>query len=193
MARMTCRASPRFMNLHHPADPVGWGGWRTLNRGRNSAGYNAVPCGRLSRSALSTTRSHGSNVYRRKFATKGNNESCACVFCGLSADGFCSGCADQYCSARHRLSALPQSQPACLTDSTTRLLDCGNWAISASWAVPSTAVSGIYFALLTRSDTGGKSQIFFVVRNDGSHSDLLFQTSDESWQAYNPYGGHSLY
>ena len=27
---------------------------------------------------------------------------------------------------------LPQSQPACLRNSTTKLLDCGNWAISAS-------------------------------------------------------------
>src|SRR5512146_2678994 len=28
---------------------------------------------------------------------------------------------------------LPQTQPACLTDSVTRLYDCGNWAVSASW------------------------------------------------------------
>ena len=50
---------------------------------------------------------------------------------------------------------LPQKQPACLTNSTTKLYDCGNWALSASWPVPGTAASGIYFALLTRSDTGG--------------------------------------
>jgi hypothetical protein len=61
---------------------------------------------------------------------------------------------------------LPQSQPACLTDAQTNLFDCGNWAISASWAVPSTAVSGIYFAHLVRPDTGGDSHIFFIVRND---------------------------
>ena len=33
----------------------------------------------------------------------------------------------------------------------------------------------------------------FVVRDDDSHSDLLFQTSDTTWQAYNGYGGNSLY
>ena len=88
---------------------------------------------------------------------------------------------------------LPQAQPACLTDSTTNLLDCGNWSVSASWVVPTAAVSGIYFANVIRHDTGGTSQIFFIVRNDSSHSDILFQTSDETWQAYNPYGGHSLY
>ncbi len=88
---------------------------------------------------------------------------------------------------------LPQVQPACLSDVTTGLVDCGNWAVSASWAVPSTAVSGIYFAKVTRIDTGGASHIVFVVRDDTGHSDLLFQTSDTTWQAYNQYGGNSLY
>lgn len=107
--------------------------------------------------------------------------------------GYYSGAGARKITTIQPSATLPQSQPACLTDSTTRLLDCGNWANSASWAIPSTAVSGIYFALLTRSDTGGKSQIFFIVRTDASHSDVLYQASDESWQAYNPYGGHSLY
>src|SRR5262245_13384023 len=62
-------------------------------------------------------------------------------------------------------------QPACLEDATTYIVDCGNWSESASWAVPSTAVSGIYFAKLSRADTGGASHITFVVRDDGSHSD----------------------
>jgi Domain of unknown function (DUF4082)/Viral BACON domain/Bacterial Ig domain/Putative binding domain, N-terminal len=90
---------------------------------------------------------------------------------------------------------LPQTQPACVTDSTTNLVDCGNWAISASWAVPSNATSGIYFAHLIRTDTGGDSHIVFIVRNDSSHSAILFQTSDGSWVAYNDYGtgGYSLY
>ena len=88
---------------------------------------------------------------------------------------------------------LPQAQPACLTNATTRLVDCGNWAISASWSVPSTSVSGLYLALLTRTDTGGQSNIFFVVRNDASRSAILFRTSDETWEAYNDYGGNGLY
>ncbi len=87
-----------------------------------------------------------------------------------------------------------QSQPNCLTSDSTGLIDCGNWAVSASWSVPATAVSGIYFARLVRTDgTAGASHVFFVVRNDDSRSDLLFQTSDTTWQAYNQYGGNSLY
>jgi hypothetical protein len=87
----------------------------------------------------------------------------------------------------------PQIQPSCLTDSTTGLVDCGNWGISASWTVPSTATSGIYFVRLVRLDTGEVGAIDFVVRNDASHSDILDQTSDTTWQAYNDWGGHSLY
>jgi hypothetical protein len=88
---------------------------------------------------------------------------------------------------------LPQAQPTCLTDSSTGLTDCGNWAVSASWAVPSTATSGIYFAKLVRPDTGDVSPVIFVVRNDSSHSDILVQTDDPTWHAYNDYGGSSLY
>ena len=39
----------------------------------------------------------------------------------------------------------------------------------------------------------GASHIVFVVRDDERQSDLLFQTSDTTWQAYNAYGGNSLY
>ena len=59
--------------------------------------------------------------------------------------------------------------------------------------MPASAVSGVYFAKITRTDTGAASHIVFVVRNDASHSDVVFQTSDTTWQAYNKYGGNSFY
>ncbi|HEY5807007.1 MAG TPA: DUF4082 domain-containing protein, partial [Povalibacter sp.] len=90
--------------------------------------------------------------------------------------------------------SLPQTQPlSCLTQAASGLIDCGNWAVSGSWAVPANAVSGIYFAKVVRTDTGGASHIVFIVRNDSSTSDMVFQTSDTTWQAYNNYGGNSLY
>ncbi|WP_225285088.1 DUF4082 domain-containing protein [Nocardioides nematodiphilus] len=88
---------------------------------------------------------------------------------------------------------LPQTQPPCITDSTTELTDCGNWGLSASWAVPSTAVSGVYIAHLERVDNGDDSNITFIVRNDASHSAVVFQTSDPTWEAYNTYGGSDFY
>jgi hypothetical protein len=87
-----------------------------------------------------------------------------------------------------------QNQPPCDFDSSVSLLDCGNWAESAAWPVPANAASGIYFAKLVR-DSGqfGSSHMVFVVRDDQSTAPVLYQTSDTTWQAYNDYGGVSLY
>jgi hypothetical protein len=90
-------------------------------------------------------------------------------------------------------STLRQIQSAPFKDRRTGLVDAGNWSISASWAIPADATSGIYLANLVRDDNGSASQIVFIVRNDASHSDVLFKTSDTTWQAYNDYGGASLY
>jgi hypothetical protein len=89
--------------------------------------------------------------------------------------------------------ALPQTQPNCLNDPTTGLIDCGNWSVSGSWAVPANATTGVYIARAVRTDTGGASHIVFIVRNDASANALVFQTADTTWQAYNEYGGNSLY
>ncbi len=88
---------------------------------------------------------------------------------------------------------LPQTQPDYLYDTVTGMTDCSNWFISAHWVVPDTSVSGIYLAKLTRTDTDGSSHIIFIVRDDEGDSDMLFKTSDATWQAYNNYGGNSLY
>ncbi len=89
---------------------------------------------------------------------------------------------------------LPQTQPSCLVDRNVRLVDCGNWSVSASWAVPSDAVSGVYIAKpVLQGGAVGTSHMVFIVRDDTGHSDILFQTSDTTWQAYNPYGGFNLY
>lgn len=91
------------------------------------------------------------------------------------------------------LPARVQAQSACAVQPGTGLVDCGAWLPSASWRVPPTAVSGLYVAHLVREDNHLGSNIPFVVRDDVRHSALLFQTSDETWQAYNTYGGNSLY
>jgi hypothetical protein len=79
------------------------------------------------------------------------------------------------------------------TQPTTGLVECP-WSVTASWPIPSDAVSGIYFAHLVHTDgSPGESHIYFVVRDDASTSDIYYQTSDTTWQAYNTYGGNSLY
>jgi len=88
----------------------------------------------------------------------------------------------------------PQIQPHPIVDAARGLIDAGNWAVSASWTIPEDLVSGVYVAKLVREDgSGGASHIPFIVRDDASTSDMVFQTSDTTWQAYNPWGGASLY
>lgn len=84
------------------------------------------------------------------------------------------------------------AQPAPLYETATGKTDCSNWSVSASWTA-TDAVSGIYLAKLTRNDNSGSSHIAFVVRDDAGNADILFKTSDATWQAYNGYGGNSLY
>ena len=89
---------------------------------------------------------------------------------------------------------LPQTQPDPITDTVTGLVHCDNWAVSASWAVPANAASGVYVANFEPLDyTSVGNRCMFVVRNDGTTSDILLQTSDSTYQAYNTWGGYSLY
>ncbi|KWV59592.1 Mo-co oxidoreductase dimerization domain protein [Rhizobium altiplani] len=87
-----------------------------------------------------------------------------------------------------------QIQPHPIVDMSLGLIDCGNWSVSASWEIPADAVSGVYIAKLVREDGVEDASIIpFVVRDDASTSDIVFQTSDTTWQAYNAWGGASLY
>jgi hypothetical protein len=58
---------------------------------------------------------------------------------------------------------------------------------------PADWPSGIYVAKLTASASGKQSYIPFVVRDDSRASDVLFQSSVNTYQAYNDWGGRSLY
>ena len=79
-----------------------------------------------------------------------------------------------------------RSQPTPIVNSTTGEVDAGNWSVTASWAIPASAVSGVYIAhLVDQNNAANENHIPFIVRADESISDILFQTSDTTWQAYN--------
>ncbi len=85
-------------------------------------------------------------------------------------------------------------QPVYNYDTATGKADCNNWAMSAQWKVPATAVSGVYIARLDCPIlNNAKSILLFIVRDDAANSPALFKTSDATWQAYNGYGGASFY
>lgn len=90
------------------------------------------------------------------------------------------------------VTGTPQTQPSCLTATATEIVDCGNWGVNAAFAIPSNAVSGVYFGR-PKLGNGDASQIPFVVRNDGNSSAVVMKTSDATWQAYNLYGGNDFY
>ncbi|MBP1806867.1 N,N-dimethylformamidase beta subunit family domain-containing protein [Rubellimicrobium aerolatum] len=88
-------------------------------------------------------------------------------------------------------------QAQALYDESRALVDAGNWSVTDSWDIPADAVSGVYLARVQRLDASGNpiagavNQIPFVVRNDGVAADIVLQTSDTTWQAYNGWAGNN--
>jgi hypothetical protein len=72
------------------------------------------------------------------------------------------------------------------------LVEC-NWTPVYHLTIPPDWVSGVYLAKLSLSSPAAESYIVFVVRDDARHSPLLVQTSFATYQAYNEWGGSSLY
>ncbi len=89
------------------------------------------------------------------------------------------------------------SQPRPRVNWWTREVEC-NWRSPYTLTIPDGTgddpvwLSGFYLAKLTAS-TGEQSYIIFVVREDDRPSDYLFQSSVTTYQAYNNWGGRSLY
>jgi len=67
-----------------------------------------------------------------------------------------------------------------------------HWIPSVRFRVTSAWLPGVYLLKLVGSD-GGQSYVPLVVRDDRSRAALLLQESVITWQAYNSWGGHSLY
>ena len=84
--------------------------------------------------------------------------------------------------------------PGCVREpGTTGLVDCGQWGSVATVTTTSDWTSGTYFLKLVREDNGNASVIPLVVRNDGSNSNVLYGVPTATYQAYDRFGGKSLY
>lgn len=64
-----------------------------------------------------------------------------------------------------------------------RLRDC-KWATSFSMTIPKDWISGVYLGKLSLLSDRYQSYVIFIVRENRS-SEVLFQCSDNTWQAYN--------
>lgn len=63
------------------------------------------------------------------------------------------------------------------------------WTTTATWAIPATAVSGIYMAMIRNAANNDAFYATFVVRDDAAVADIVYKTSDTTWgAAYNHWG-----
>ena len=76
-------------------------------------------------------------------------------------------------------------------DASTGMRDAP-WQKSTDVVVGQDWTTGMYVLKLVSAD-GGQSMVPLVVRDDASHSDLLISSAVTTWQAYNGWGGASLY
>jgi len=87
--------------------------------------------------------------------------------------------------------ALPaRSQPPCAHRSATGLTEC-RWHATLSFPIPTALASGVYIVKLHAS-TGAQSDCLFVVR-PAHRTPLLVEIPTASYEAYNAWGGDSLY
>jgi hypothetical protein len=90
------------------------------------------------------------------------------------------------------------AQPTCPITSTTGLIEC-NWLnpyvlnIPGGGADPTNWMSGFYLVKLTAGTSRKQNYVVFVVRDDVRFTDVLMQQSVSTYQAYNVWGGKSLY
>jgi PKD repeat protein len=83
---------------------------------------------------------------------------------------------------------------ACDTVSaSTGLTSCASW--STTHTIPGSALpaSGVYLVKLRTTDTGVENQVVFTVRDDARRAKLLVTLPTATYQAYNAWGGKSLY
>ena len=89
------------------------------------------------------------------------------------------------------LNGVTQASPT-ITNASTNLVEC-KWNTSYSLQTSTDWTTGLYLVKLTDSRTGKQNYIQFVLRDDNRPADLGFQDAVTTAQAYNNYGGYSVY
>jgi hypothetical protein len=82
-------------------------------------------------------------------------------------------------------------QPSCPIDAKTGLIECA-WASAFQVPIENDWLSG-YYAFKLINEAGFEAYVPFVVRDDARRAPIVVQASVTTWQAYNLWGGTSLY
>ncbi len=85
------------------------------------------------------------------------------------------------------------AQTGCTSNDSTGLYECSAWSVSTSVSTTASWPSGMYVLRIVRNDNSNDNLILLAVRDDARHPDLLYGSSFTTFQAYNNYGGRSLY
>jgi sugar lactone lactonase YvrE len=149
-------------------------GWRLRQR--------AGP-GRLEGYAGATSVNHGEaiDVHLRADAARTARWT-------LHRMGWYGGAGGRLVAAGGPVSVGPQPTPA---PTETGLIEC-RWPVSFTIPTDPAWTSGVYLAAITRDD-GPQTYVVFVVRADERKGAAVVQLSVTTWQAYNAWGGKSLY
>lgn len=83
-------------------------------------------------------------------------------------------------------------QEKIIADPETGMVKC-DWTASYALNIEQTWTTGVYLVKLEELKENKQSYIIFVVRNDAEPNDVLFQLPVTTYQAYNFWGGKSLY
>ena len=104
--------------------------------------------------------------------------------------GYYGGAGGRHMARLGPFKGVPQPMPMMTME---RLRECA-WEKCTTLTIPKDWPSGVYLGKLTRDeDFGAESYVIFVVK-ERRKTDLLFQTSDFTWNAYNKWPGkNSLY
>jgi hypothetical protein len=105
--------------------------------------------------------------------------------------GYYNGAGGRLINSVTGLNGVTQAGPT-VTNSSTNLIEY-NWNTSYSLQTGTDWTTGLYLAKLTDSRTGKQTYVEFVVRDDNRPADVGFQDSVATAQAYNNYGGYSVY
>lgn len=91
-------------------------------------------------------------------------------------------------------SAAPRQlepQASCPIDASSGLVEC-RWSPSFELTIEPDWITGQYYFKLIRDD-GYASYVPLVIKEPERHAKVIVQSSVTTWQAYNVYGGSSLY
>ncbi|MBO9127515.1 MULTISPECIES: N,N-dimethylformamidase beta subunit family domain-containing protein [unclassified Rhizobium] len=105
--------------------------------------------------------------------------------------GYYGGAGGRLMASALGLDGLTQASPV-MTNKDTRLVEC-LWDVSYELQTSAAWTSGLYVIKLTDCRSGKQSLVPFVLRKDNHPSDIGFQDAVTTAQAYNAFGGFSVY